>query len=180
MEDKKLFKKKLYPIPIILRDEVDKQCEELLSEGIIEKSNSPFQHPVVMIKKADSTYRMAIDYRAINSLTMIDSFPLPRINELLFTVGRAKFISSFDCSSGFYQIAMDPESKEYTAFCTHSNQFQFTGMSFGLVNTTESYQRVNPSAPAPALFSQLLQTAALPAAHRSAVWTTAAAEHQQL
>ena len=62
MEDKKLFKKKLYPIPIILRDEVDKQIEELLSEGIIEKSISPFQHPVVMIRKPDSTYRMTNDY----------------------------------------------------------------------------------------------------------------------
>ena len=85
---------------------------------------------------------MAIDYRSINSLTMVDSFPLPRINELLLTVGRAKYISSFDASSGFYQIAMHPESKEYTAFCTHSGQYQFTRMSFGLVNATETYQRV--------------------------------------
>src|SRR4029077_18075146 len=73
-------------------EEVVNQIDVSLSEGRIKKSTSLFQHPVVMIEKLNSTHRMAMDYRSIKSLTMVNNFPLTRIKELLLSTGKAEYI----------------------------------------------------------------------------------------
>ena len=100
-ENEPIPRRKLYPVPFALRDEVDRQITELLAAGIIEPSNSPYIHPIVCVKKKTGDIRIAVDYKAINSITVTDAMPMMRMNELLFEVGKAKYISCLDASSGF-------------------------------------------------------------------------------
>jgi len=132
---------KLYPIPISLQDEVERQVMELEQDGLISRSWSPYAHPVVCVKKANGEIRLAIDYRTLNEITVDDRYPMPNIDEFLMELGQAKYISSLDASSGYYQIAMEESSKEMTAFVTKSGLWQFNRMSFGLKNGGSTYQR---------------------------------------
>ena len=79
------------------REEVDRQVSELLASDIIEKSYSPFAHPIVCVKKQDNSIRMAVDYRMINSVTVTDSYPMVNANELLMIIGAAEYITNLDC-----------------------------------------------------------------------------------
>ena len=75
-------------------------------------------NPVVMVRKKNSSHRFCVDYRGLNAVTKTDMFPLPRIDDLLDQLGGAKFFSTLDMASGFWQIQMDPHSREKTAFAT--------------------------------------------------------------
>ena len=132
---------KLYPIPISLQDEVERQVQELLEDGLITRSWSPYAHPVVCVKKKDGDIRMAIDYRTLNDITVDDRYPMPNIDEFLMELGASRFISSFDCSAGYFQIPMEEQSKEMTAFVTKSGLYQWNVMSFGMKNAGSTFQR---------------------------------------
>ena len=132
---------KLYPIPISLQDEVEKQVQELLADGLITRFWSPYAHPVVFVKKKDGSIRMATDYRTLNDITVDDRFPVPNIDEFLMELGASKFISSLDCSAGYFQIPMEEQSKEMTAFATKSGLYQWNVMSFGMKNAGSTFQR---------------------------------------
>lgn len=135
-------RRKLYSVPLVFREEVDRQITELLKQGIIEPSFSPYAHPIVCVKKKDGSLRLAVDYRAVNSITISQEFPMKNANELLMQVGAAKFITTFDATQGYYQIplAMDG-SREKSAFVTHSGLYQFTRMPFGLKCAAATFQR---------------------------------------
>ncbi|TMI46921.1 hypothetical protein E6H19_00070, partial [Candidatus Bathyarchaeota archaeon] len=136
-------KSKMYPVPMCYRSEVSAQIKSLLEQDIIERSNSPYAHPIVCIRKKDGTLRLAVDYRAINSVSANDSFPMANSNELLMTVGRAKYITCLDCSQGYFQINLaDNGSRERSAFRTTDGLYQFKRMSFGLRSASETFQRV--------------------------------------
>ncbi|GBC54380.2 uncharacterized protein LOC115178352 [Rhizophagus irregularis DAOM 181602=DAOM 197198] len=96
----------------VIREEVDK----LLKQGKIRKSNSPWSSPVTLAKKKTGKYRFCIDYRQLNKVTIPDSYPLPRIDELLEKYRRAKWFSSIDLAAGFHQIEMDEKDRSKTAF----------------------------------------------------------------
>src|SRR6266496_1502718 len=117
------------------------QVKELEEDGLISRSWSPYAHPVVCVKKSNREIRMAIDYRTLNEITVDDRFPMPNIDEFLMELGQASYITSLDASSGYYQIPMEENSKEMTAFVTKSGLFQFNRMSFGLRNSGSTYQR---------------------------------------
>lgn len=137
-----------YQIPHGLKDEVIKQTQEMLDNNIIEPSDSPYNAPVWIVPKKctpDSKkrrYRMVIDYRELNKVTVKDKYPLPRITEILEQLGNAKYFSTLDCASGFHQIEIEHESRHKTAFSTPFNHFQFKKMSFGLCNSPSTYQRM--------------------------------------
>ena len=125
-------------------DEIERQVGELLESDIIEPSVSQWQSPVVLVKKKDSSYRFAVDYRKLNSVTQPISYPLPRIEEVFDSIGRkeAKIFSSLDLASGFWQIPLDPETAHKTAFCTHAGVYQFKRLSFGLTNAPSAFSMV--------------------------------------
>ncbi|GBC54389.2 enzymatic polyprotein, putative [Rhizophagus irregularis DAOM 181602=DAOM 197198] len=122
----------------VIREEVDK----LLKQGKIRKSNSPWSSPVTLAKKKTGKYRFCIDYRQLNKVTIQDSYPLPRIDELLEKYRKAKWFSSIDLAAGFHQIEMDERDKAKTAFVCAKGLYEYNVMPFGLTNAPATFQRV--------------------------------------
>ena len=129
-------------IPFAVREEVNRQLDRMASSGVIQPSNSPWASPIVLVRKRDGSMRFCVDYRQLNSLTKKDTFPLPRIDDLLDQLGKAQFFSILDLASGYWQIRMAPEAQEKTAFVTHRGLFEFRVMPFGLTNAPAVFQRL--------------------------------------
>ena len=115
----------------------------MLDAGVIRPSNSPWCNAVVLVRKKDGSLRFCIDFRKLNSLTVKDSHPLPRICEMLESLAGAAHYSTFDMNSGFWQVPMSPESKQYTAFTLGSmGLYECESMPFGLCNAPPTFQRL--------------------------------------
>ena len=97
---------------------IKEQIKELIAGGAIRPSSSPWGSPVLFVKKPDGSLRFCIDYRALNSLTVKDRYPLPRGEELLDQLGGAKFYSSLDLRSGYWQCRVADQDVHKTAFLT--------------------------------------------------------------
>ena len=120
--------------------EVETQIKELLRQGLIEPSNSPYGAPIIFVKKKDGTLRMCCDWRKLNAQTIKSRYPLPRIDELLDTLQGAQYFSSLDLQSGFHQILINPADVPKTAFTTPFGHYQWKVMSFGLCNAPAIFQ----------------------------------------
>jgi len=108
-----------YRVPDLLELVVDRQINELLKLKLIQPSNSPMASRIVCVAKKQSGVRIACDFRYVNSFTLNDAFPMPTVNETLHKIGAAKFISTFDAKSGYWQIPVAKEDRWLTAFVTH-------------------------------------------------------------
>ena len=138
---------KSYRIPEIHREEVQKQTEQMLRDGIIVPSSSPWNSPILVIpKKIDASgkkkWRIVVDFRKLNDVTFGDSFPIRVISEILDALGKSKYFSSIDCTSGFLQIPVKFEDQAKTAFSTREGQFKYTRMPFGLKGAPATFQRL--------------------------------------
>jgi len=129
-------------IPIHLREEVNKIINEMKEEGVIEESHSPWISPAVLVKKKDGSLRFCVDYRKLNAVTVKDSYPLPRIDDILSQLSGNIWFSTLDLKSGYWQIKIRPEDREKTAFSIGSGLWQFTVMPFGLCNAPATFERL--------------------------------------
>ncbi|GFS77486.1 retrovirus-related Pol polyprotein from transposon 17.6 [Trichonephila clavipes] len=123
------------------RQEVNKQIEEWLNEGIIRPSSAEYASPIVMVKKKDGSSRMCIDYRKLNQKLVKDKFPLPIIEDVLDTLQEAKVYSTLDLRNGFFHVDVDEDCRKYTSFVVPDGQFEFNKVPFGLSTSPGVFQR---------------------------------------
>ena len=129
-------------LPISQRDIAGIEIDKMLRDDIIEPSSSPWSAPIVLVKKRDQSTRFCVDYRRLNSATLKDSYPLPRIDDLLDALSGSKFFCTLDLAQGFFQVKMSDKDKEKTAFATHKGLYQFKVMPFGLANSPKTFERL--------------------------------------
>jgi hypothetical protein len=116
--------------------------DELLNNEIISESNSPYASPILLVKKKTGDYRMCVDYRRLNAVTIKNQYPLPLIDEQLDRLGGNHYFTTLDVASGFYQVPVEEDSIVKTAFVTPESHYEFLRMPFGLTNARSVFQRL--------------------------------------
>lgn len=136
-----------YPYPMGLSNFVHKEIEDLLRNGIIKPSRSPYNNPLWVVDKkgvdelGNKKKRLVIDFRKLNDKTIDDKYPIPDITVILSNLGRGKFFTTLDLKSGFHQILLSEKDREKTAFSINNGKFELCRLGFGLKNAPSIFQR---------------------------------------
>ena len=132
-----------YPcrLPFAYREEARNQVTEMLNQGVIQPSCSPWASPIVLVKKKDGKFRFCIDYRKLNAITKKDAHPLPRVDDLLDALNGSQYFSTLDLRSRYWQIGVAPEDREKTAFTTSDGLWEFVRLPFGVSGGPATFQR---------------------------------------
>lgn len=137
------IKQRYYPVSPIVQENINKAVDELLAEGIIEPSASAWSSPILIVKKKDGSYRFVVDFRKLNRVTKRDSYPIPYISSILDKLRNAKYLTSLDIRSAYFQVPLEENSKPFTAFTIPGKGlFQFKRLPMGLSNSPATFQRL--------------------------------------
>lgn len=133
---------KNYRSPHFQKDETKKQVQKLIDNELVEPSTSNYNSPILLVPKKGDKWRLCIDYRQVNKKLIADKYPLPRIEDILDNLGRAKFFSILDMYSGFHQIPLHEDSRDITSFSTEGGSFRWKVLPFGLNVSPNSFSRM--------------------------------------
>jgi hypothetical protein len=136
------FKEQLRRHALAYLPVIDEHVDRMLEADVIEPAVSPWASNVVLIMKKNNSLRFCIDYRRLNSITTKDSYPLPRVEDCLRSLGSSQFLNNLDLRPGYWQAEIMPEDRDKTSFVTRHGIFRFKVLSFGLVNAPALFQRL--------------------------------------
>lgn len=131
-----------YRVPAKLVPALKEEVAAMLKAGVIEPSRSEWCSPVVLVPKKDGELRFCVDFRKVNAISAFDPYPMPRVDDLMERLGKAKYLSTLDLCKGYWQVPLTAEAQEMTAFRVPSGLFQFTVMPFGLHGAAATFQRL--------------------------------------
>ncbi|MCO5604040.1 hypothetical protein L7F22_058197 [Adiantum nelumboides] len=131
-----------YRVSYAQQEEILTQVNELLEKGLVRPSSSPFCSPVLLVQKKDESYRMCIDYRALNKQTIKNRFLVPRIEDIFDRLQGSTYYSRIDLKSEYHQIRIVPEDIHKTAFRTQFGLYEYVVMPFGLTNAPATFNRL--------------------------------------
>lgn len=134
LEDEKPVYVPPYRHPEADRLEIKRQVDEMLKAGIIQKSNSDWSSPVILVPKPNGTKRLCVDYKKLNKKTIKKRWPMPNVWDIITRLVGAVFITLFDLKSGYWQFGVSRRSRKYTAFTTPDGQYEGCRVLFGLCN----------------------------------------------
>ena len=136
------IKQHAYRCPIAKREVMRKEAEYLLSNGLAKPSRSPWSSPCLLAPNSDGTTRFCTDFRKVNAVTVPDSFPLPRMEDCIDSIGPAVFITKLDLLKGYWQVPLTLRASDISAFVTPDHFLQYTVMAFGMRNAPATFQRL--------------------------------------
>lgn len=123
------------------RQIIEETIAELIEDGVIEESDSPWASPAILVRQKGKD-RFCIDYRKINAVLTADQYPIPRIDDILGQFSGKTYFTTFDANKGFHQVEINEEDRPKTAFRTHKGLHQFKRMPFGLKTGPSIFQRL--------------------------------------
>ena len=141
-EETKPIKQHAYRVDVKKREILRREVQFLLQNDLIEPSCSAWSSPCVLVAKSDGGWRMCTDYRKVNAVTRSDSYPIPRIDDCIDSVGQAKFVTKVDLLKGYYGIPLTEKAKDMSAFVTPDGLFQYKVLPFGLKGAPATFQRL--------------------------------------
>lgn len=146
-QDTAAINTKMYRLPPAHKDVINNEIKQLLDNDIITHSKSPWNSPLLVVPKkagpdGEKRWRVVVDFRKLNQVTVKDAFPLPRIDDILDQLGHARYFTTLDLASGYHQVLVDQKDREKTAFSTPVGHFEFKRMPFGLCGAPATFQRI--------------------------------------
>lgn len=137
------IKSRYYPVSPAMQELINKEVDKMLELDVIEKSDSGWSSPILMVAKGDGTYRFCVDFRKLNAVTEKNAYPLPQIPYILDRLGNARYLSTLDIKSAYWQIPLSKQSRKYTAFTIPGRGlFHFKRLPFGLTNAPATFQEL--------------------------------------
>lgn len=138
---------KPYRLPFYQKEDLELEIQKLLNEEVIQRSASPWCSPILLVpKKPDSSgkrkWRLCIDFRNVNAKTKNDAYPLPNITDILDQLGKASYFSTLDLERGYWQVEMEPQDREITAFKANGKLYEWLRMPMGVKGAAPTFQRM--------------------------------------
>jgi len=145
LEDNKTIRRPQYKTPFALTYEMKAQVKNIL-KGVIRESSSPLSAPAILVPKKSPDgkpkYRFCLDFRALNSVTKFDPYPLPRFEQTTSVLHGSKYFSVLDCYSGFWHVTIKEQHRERTGFAVPFGHYEFNRLPFGFSNSLSNFQRL--------------------------------------